>query len=196
MSMTVQDQELLAGLRRGESQAQEQLLLRYGEPIIQFLVAVCRVDLDDAEDLAVETLYRAIEYIDSFTERPETGPNTFRNWLFTIARNRWRTSLRRQPPISEVDDIETLIAPSADSVSSEIKAVQEALDQLPEGQRLTLQLHYGGTSLADVAIILGQPAGTVRQWKRRGLATLTHILRNNPALAYRFSEMTIAGETL
>src|SRR6266487_4160718 len=98
MSMTVQDQELIAGLRRGESQAQEQLLMRYGAPIIQFLMAVCRVNPDDAEDLAVETLYRAIEYIDSFTERPGASPNVFRNWLFTIARNHWRTSLRRQVP--------------------------------------------------------------------------------------------------
>lgn len=193
---------LVAGLRRGDAEAQGQLLSLYGEPLVRFLVAICHVDPVEAEDVAVEALYRAIDRIDSFVGRPDAGLHDFRNWLFTIARNLWRDRLRRQRRIAEAIGSEqgalVIGHPDDESVSDSpaAQAVREALSVLPESQRQTLVLHYGGSELQQVAEILGVPPGTVRQWKRRGIAALAEALRDHPALAYLSTDNTsIVGET-
>jgi RNA polymerase sigma factor (sigma-70 family) len=185
-------QALVASLRKGDPDAQGQLLNLYGEPLVRFLVTVCRTDLAEAEDLAIETLYRAIDHIDSFVEKPTSGPHSFRNWLFTIARNLWRDHMRREWRVanSTIEELDFL-APSLhelgvepDTISPAVQAVREALTKLPDPQRLTLVLHYGGLQLKEVAQVLGVQPGMVRQWKRRGVAALAKLLREHPALFY------------
>jgi RNA polymerase sigma factor (sigma-70 family) len=195
------ERALVAGLRKGDPDAQGQLLGLYGEPLIRFLVVVCRADLVEAEDLAVEALYRAIEHIENFAEKPTSGPHGFRNWLFTIARNLWRDHVRHESRIANtsVEDLAPL-APRLPSIESDdlsptVQAVQEALAKLPDSQRLTLVLHYNGLQLKEVAEILGVKPGTARQWKRRGLAALAKTLIGNPALSYLVEqEATIEGK--
>ena len=87
MSVSGNDRVLVAQLRRGDPEAQGWLLQRYGEPLVHFLIATVQTDPAEAEDIAIDTLYRAIERIDSFVERPGASPYSFRNWLFAIARN-------------------------------------------------------------------------------------------------------------
>jgi RNA polymerase sigma factor (sigma-70 family) len=179
---------LLAGLRRGEPEAQAQLLNLYGEPLVRFLVHVCRVDMLEAEDIAVEALYRAVDRIDTFAERPGAGQAGFRNWLFTIARNLWRDRMRRCPPLVPIENLSSLTAPPLNdkqgTPSVTVQAVREVLKALPDSQRLTLILHYGGLPLIEVAEILGARPGTVRQWKRRGMAKMTQLLKDHPAMAH------------
>jgi RNA polymerase sigma-70 factor (ECF subfamily) len=180
------EKSLLAGLRRGDPRAQEQLLDLYGEPLVRFLVYVCQVDVPEAEDIAIEALYKAIDRIDTFIERPETGQHGFRNWLFTIARNLWRDQMRRRPKLVPIENLESLAAPLSKNEpaisSNTVQAVRQALRELPDSHRLTLVLHYGGLPLTEVAEILGARPGTVRQWKRRGLAKITRLLEAHPAL--------------
>ena len=200
LNKTSNERTLVAGLRRGDPEAQVQLLDLYGEPLARFLVYVCRVDAVEAEDLAVEALYRAIDRIDSFVIRPGASQHSFRNWLFTIARNLWRDRMRRQQPLVHIEDLDSLVSPSLDAepdtTSPSIQALREALETLPDSHRLTLVLHYGGLKLSEVAEILGARAGTVRQWKRRGIAALAQVLRDHPALAHLTRETTTApGET-
>lgn len=192
MNRAYDEQDLIAGLRRGDHQAQAALLDLYGEPLLRFLVAVCHVNIVEAEDLAVEALYRAIERIDAFTDRPGASRKAFRNWLFTIARNLWRDQLRRDKRLVFIDDPSHLKAFPVNNEQSDnsrvIQVVREALKTLPSSQRETLLLHYGGLQLREVADILGEPAGTVRQWKRRGIAELTKILKSHPALSHLTDE--------
>lgn len=173
------DETLVTGLRKGEPQAQIQLVQSYGEPLVRFLISVCGADQVDAEDVAIEAIYRAIERIDSFRARND-NKNSFRNWLFTIARNQWRDRLRKHPPMARFENWDQIESPlsnmEADFESDSIKEVQEALSKLPEKQRLTLQLHYGGLELKEVAQVLGTDSGKVRQWKRRGLIALSQLL--------------------
>jgi RNA polymerase sigma factor (sigma-70 family) len=178
----------MAGLRRGDPDAQGRLLALYGEPLVRFLVVVCQVDPIEAEDVAIETLYRAIEHIDSFVDKPGTGRHSFRNWLFTIARNLWRDRTRTQPMIFHLEDMERVPTPPVDlnngPEAPDVKIVREALKSLPESQRLTLVLHYGGLRLTEVAEVLDARPGTVRQWKRRGINTLARRLKAHPALEH------------
>lgn len=194
------EQSLVTGLRRGDPEAQAALLELYGEPLIRFLIAVCHVNALEAEDLAVETLYRAIERIDSFREKPGASRNAFRNWLFTIARNLWRDQLRRHKRLIYLDDMKQAIAPPTrnehDENSPAVQAVRDAIKALPDSQRQTLLLHYGGLQLKEVADVLNVTPGTARQWKRRGIAKLTRILKKHPAIVQLIDDQTAKiGET-
>lgn len=199
MTEPTDEQTLVAGLRRGDEDAHAYLLQYYAEPLKRFLVGLCNVDPVDAEDIAVEAMYRAVRHIDSFVDRPHAGPHSFRNWLFQIARNMWRSELRRRIPTTPVDNIEQLVGPSgdADGESPAILAVRDALANLPDHYRQTLLLHFGSSRLplTKVADILDVPAGTARQWKQRGIKALAERLKNHPALAHLHqTSITTVGE--
>jgi RNA polymerase sigma-70 factor, ECF subfamily len=181
------EHNIIEGLRQGKPEAQEQLLQLYGEPLVRFLHYTLRMEKMDAEDTAVETLYKAIARIDQFKPM---GDRSFRNWLFTIARNLRNDKVRkaRKSILLEDEDYEQIPdAASAqadtDSPSFLIQALRDALAELPEKQRLTLLLHYDGLQLNEIAEILNATPVTVRQWKKRGLKALTEILKANPAVS-------------
>lgn len=185
--MTQDERKLIAALRSGDPEAQVQLHKQYGEPLVGFLVAVCGVDQATAEDIGIEALYRAVEKIDSFREIQGSGQHAFRNWLFSIARNRWRDWKREHGRLVQVGDWDSAPAPVADKANrvtdTVAEAVQEALKQLPPAQRVTIEMHYGGQELTEIARLLKVDAGTVRQWKKRGLAKLANLLGNDPRIA-------------
>lgn len=192
MSKEESDQhKLLSGLRSGDTDAHSQLLKLYGEPLVRFLVTVCGANQADAEDTAIETLYRAIGQIDSYKEF-SNSPNAFRNWLFTIARNRWRDRIRKYRRELLTDDFELMTSGSMSDADETremvILSVREALAKLPDSQRVTLELHYEGKDLTEVANLLGEDPGKVRQWKRRGLATLKELLQADTRIQRIFAQ--------
>lgn len=189
MAEPVDDQTIVDGLLRGDPEAQAQLLQAYAEPLVRFLHYTYNIELADAEDIAVETLYKAVGRIDSFKGSNPSGQHQFRNWLFTIARNLWIDKTRRVPktvPLAE-DEFERAAVKSIDDddveVSPQIMVLRQALAELPEMQRLTLLLHYDGRKLSEIADILQVAPGTVRQWKNRGLKTLSEKLQHHPVFA-------------
>lgn len=57
--------------------------------------------------------------------------------------------------------------------------VQEAVDALPHSERSAITLAYfGGHSYRDVAVMLGQPEGTVKSRIRSGLTSMRVHLRD------------------
>jgi len=198
--MGLNDQDsLVQGLRQGDPEAQGMLLRQYGRDIARFVIATCGTTTDEAEDIAVETLYRAILRIDSLVLTPGSSPNALRNWLFTIARNHWRDLHRRKiHTVSLPDDDRGLPEPLQPEAASEeppswVLAVREALACMPEHQRQTLILHYGGLELSQIANVLDAQPGTVRQWKRRGLHALKLRLEQDPTIAMMLSGLTVSG---
>jgi len=185
----VDDQTIVDGLLRGDPEAQIQLLQAYAEPLVRFLHYTYPVELADAEDIAVETLYKAVERINSFRGSSPSAQHQFRNWLFTIARNLWIDKTRKAPKtvLLAEDEFERVASKSVaedDVVASpQIMVLRQALAELPEMQRLTLLLHYDGRKLTEIAEILNVSPGNVRQWKNRGLKTLSEQLQNHPVFA-------------
>lgn len=131
------------------------------------LVAFARslaVEPDEAEDLAQETLLRAVAARDGF--RPGTN---LRAWLFTILRNldlnRRRDALRR-PVLVGFDGMEERdVAPPIDAqvvARSELAAVLSAMQRLPPTFAAPLQLLVvEELSYAEIASVLEIPIGTV-----------------------------------
>jgi len=120
-----------------------------------------------ASDLAQEALLRSWVHWDKI--RTYQDPNAWaRRVLRNLAANHVR-HLRRAPRPTPTEDVPEL---DADRV-----ALLQALGHLPRQQREALVLHDGlGLTVAEVAVELSVPEGTVRSWLSRARAVLALIL--------------------
>jgi RNA polymerase sigma-70 factor, ECF subfamily len=133
-----------------------------------------------ADDLVQETLLRA------FRKEHLWEPGTdLRAWLFTIMHNQYVNEVRRATRDAaslDVQDCSTfLVANSDPSASRQLQELEQALLQLPEGQRLVILLvGLEGMSYEDVANILQIPIGTVRSRLSRGREVLRELMGMDP----------------
>lgn len=172
------DPGLLRGLASGDPHAFDRVYAQLRAPLYSFLVRLSgRVEL--AEDLLQETWLRLAR---SAPELPEG--TQLRPWLFTVARNLYRSHRRwhlldaerlRQlgwlPQAALPSPFEALAASTAQ------RALETALAQLPLEQREVLLL-CGGSGLepAQVAGLLGITPEATRQRLARARARLRQSL--------------------
>ncbi|HVT13809.1 MAG TPA: RNA polymerase sigma factor [Fimbriimonadaceae bacterium] len=161
--------ELAKRVSAGDHQAIDQLVETHYASIYRFLRHLTR-HVDDAEDLAQQTLIRALRGAERFDGRAKLRP-----WLLGIAFReftKWRrrrlwlplTADRPKPG----DDYQRLL---------EADALLDALGQLPEGFRATFLMHYvEGLSLREVAESLAIPEGTVKSRLHAARAQLSSLL--------------------
>jgi RNA polymerase sigma factor (sigma-70 family) len=125
-------------------------------------------DRDQAEDIAAETMARALVAWTKVSTYPEA-------WVTRTAVNRAIDVYRRRPPPPQPppgDDAD-------DTVVSRM-VLYDALKRLPRRQREVLAMRYLlGMSEGDVAATLGVGPETVRSHVRRGLRKLRTTL-NDP----------------
>jgi RNA polymerase sigma-70 factor (ECF subfamily) len=129
----------------------------------------------DAEDLVQDTYVKALRFQDRF----ERGTN-LKAWLFTILHNTWRNARRAsaRDPIaidSEAVDRAADTAGADDSPESRLSRrtldadLRAALDSLPDAFRQAVWLRdVQDFSYAEIAKIVGVPAGTVMSRISRG----------------------------
>ena len=131
---------------------------------------------DDAEDLTAETFLRAVRAADRY----DSSRAAVQTWLLTIARNvlideRRSARVRRQVGIDELRDL-AMDEPSPEERMlrrEEVGAAMTALSELSGEDRELLSLRYGGElEIAELAELLGVPAGTVRTRLWRALERL------------------------
>ena len=163
--MDATDSDLMVRLARGEDEALNLLMRRWGDRVIAFLYRMTG-RRDVAEDLAQETFVKLYQARGRYK-----ASGTFSTWLFAIAANLGRNHarwLRRHPTVS-IDasdaDGETRFsdpadpsrAPDGTAVGNEIAdTVNRAVLALPLDLReaLTLFVHED-LGYADIAGILG-----------------------------------------
>ncbi|MCH7493589.1 sigma-70 family RNA polymerase sigma factor [bacterium] len=86
------DDELMAWLAAGNTEALNHLVERYQGPVYNFLLRYLR-DPATAEAATAEAFYRCWRHAKTY--KPG-GANRFRTWIFTIARNQAMTLVGRQ----------------------------------------------------------------------------------------------------
>jgi RNA polymerase sigma-70 factor (ECF subfamily) len=177
------DHELWDALRRCEPDALGELFNRYSGVVHAYAVRHTGSygSADDAVQATFMTAWRQFS-------RSDPGPlqhETARAWLLTIARNELRNTARakrrltqfisRQPQPTHHPDHADAIAAREDS-EQQIRAVRQALRQLPAHERETIELVYWAElPIAEAAVVLGVAEGTVK-------ARLSRARRRLPAL--------------
>ena len=134
------EQEIIAGCRSESRAAQKMLFERYSPKFF----GVCKRYIkqrEDAEDILIESLYKAIAHIGSYK-----GEGSFEGWMRRIVVNECLMFLRKQTNFhltAELDDrlhgIEDDALTSAEELAGQ--DVLSLLDKLPTGYRTVFNLY-------------------------------------------------------
>ena len=139
-----------------------------------FAISLCG-NVDQADDLVQETMYRALANIHSF--QPGTNMSA---WLFTILRNLFRSDYRKRRREVEDSDgsyAETLKSHPEQQGRVELEEFRVALNQLPSDQREALILvGASGFSYEEAANICGCAVGTIKSRVNRARSKLSNLL--------------------
>ncbi len=142
----------------------------------------------DAEEVAQDALVRAYRALASY-DAGRRAAIRLTPWLASItvnlARNKRRRIIDRRPPLALAGLVDSADEPADRAVSPEdhalgrerSDALAAALLALPPAVRAPIVLrHVVGLSLAETALALGRPEGTIKAQVSRGLARLRLIL--------------------
>jgi RNA polymerase sigma-70 factor (ECF subfamily) len=176
------DNELAARASAGDRGALELLLERH----VDRIHAVCRRilgDPEDALDATQEAMIAVARGIARFDKR-----SAFTTWLYRVATNaaldEGRRKARRPRPVDP--PAEAAVAPSPEDAVGARLDVDAALGALPEEFRVAVILRdLCDLDYAEIADVLGVPAGTVRSRIARGRAALAETLGNRGHAAER-----------
>jgi RNA polymerase sigma-70 factor (ECF subfamily) len=173
----VSDHQLIDGIVRRDPAAMEQLFARHNVAIYRFIVRFTG-DPSLAEDVVSEVFLDVWRGANKFR-----GSSRVSTWLFAIARNKAISARRYQPDFVEDDDSNT---PSGSAIDVEADAnqssrrvlIRNCLMKLPPVQREVLDLvYYHEKSVAEVAMIVGIPSGTVKTRMFRARGRMVELLK-------------------
>src|SRR5215468_12027505 len=152
------------------------MFAEHGDALYAHALRLTGGDRQRAEDLVQETLLRAWRHPEALD--PSRG--SVRAWLFTTARNlaidSWR---RRSVRVGEVVTDTVPEPPGEDETDRTVEAwlIAEALGRLSAVHRQVLvECFYRGRSVAEAAVRLGVPPGTVRSRTHWGWRALRLVL--------------------
>lgn len=138
---------------------------------------------DRADDLVQDTMIKVWQQASKYDAARAT-PST---WIHTIAKNTWIDVLRRED-YPELDELELGIEPAASpevalSRDETVRAVQQALAELPQAQQQVVQrAFFDDQSHAAIAAATGQPLGTVKARLRLAFGRMRTILGKEGAV--------------
>lgn len=158
-------------------------------PLISAQLSRFRLPHDLLQDAVQETLVRCLRGIEHFR-----GEAKLSTWVYRIA---YREGLRAQEklqrdrgravsltPLAEPVDLAPSQSPSfAAEQEDEVLRVRQAMEQLPNEQRLVLGYHYlDGLSVHEIALLMSARPNTIKSWLKRGRDRLRDTLSEAPLL--------------
>lgn len=148
--------DLVRGLKAGESGAYERLVREYGDRLYRFCLRM--VGATEAEDVVQETFLRVHRSIGSY--QPS---GRFESWLFTIANHLALDAIRRRTaPMSEGAEPEDGCGPEDELALREVQdALVRAVERLPVDQKQVFLLREeAGLSFKEIAEMMHCPLNT------------------------------------
>jgi RNA polymerase sigma-70 factor (ECF subfamily) len=171
-----EERALVEACQRGEREAFDVLVTRYQRHVYRLCYRYVN-DHSDANDLAQEAFLKAYKAIGRFR-----GDAAFSTWLYRIAVNTCLNFRAARKP--QAEPLAESLADGRRGVGEEIERreragrVREAVERLPEKQRLTLILKiYQDLTHEQVAEILGSSVGTVKANLFHALGNLRRLLQ-------------------
>jgi RNA polymerase sigma-70 factor, ECF subfamily len=172
------DADLVKAFRRGDEKAFSALVKKHAKPLTMMLLRIVR-DPEEAQDLSQTAFLKAYEGLPRFM-----SASSFKTWLYKIALNAARDQLRRAKPVFVPEAADRLVDPVEPPGERLDKArylerMRQAVDELPEKQRLTLQLRvYEELDYREIAKIVGGTASGARANFFQATRTLRQKLRS------------------
>ncbi len=167
----------------------EELVDKYKQPVLNVIYRTLR-DTTDAEDLAQNVF---VQVFKSAARYEATAK--FSTWIFTIVRNLCLNEIRRrsrhpadsldasvveneEQPARQYEDFKTF-SPPENLLQGELEEkIQDALDALPENQRMALLLcRQDELSYEEIAKVLGTSLSATKSLIHRGRETLKEKLK-------------------
>ncbi len=176
MTGSLDDHALLAAWRAGDRELGNQLFRRHIRSVSRFF----RTKVPEAaEDLTQQTFLALAEL-----DPARLAAISFRAYLFGIARNQLLMHLRGKSRAEQRFDPLTWSAP--DAGASPVRAIARqqqhqtlaaALQRLPVDYQVALELQYfENLPLAEIALVLARPLGTIKSLVSRGRELLRERL--------------------
>ncbi len=171
------DEDLLEAWQGGDRKAGSDLFQRHFSSVLRFFANKVQ---SDADDLVQRTFEQCVKSRDRFRRH-----SSFRTFLFGVARNVLREHLRRLKKARQrYDPVETSIHDMGLSPTvlvarrKEQTLILNALRRIPIEHQVCLELHFWeGLSGRELAEVLGEPEGTIRNRIRRSRQLLDAQLR-------------------
>ena len=170
--------ELLERAGAGDARAWREIVDRSSPRVFAFLRNYTR-DPELAEEIVQSVFCTVAQKLADYVEQ-----GRFEAWLFRIALNRLRDEMRRRkkharPMESDVlADVGPAVRAEDRASREEIEALHAAMDELPEQDRLVIDLrHQGGMGFQQMADLLKEPLGTLLARHHRALRKLREMLR-------------------
>ena len=132
--------------------------------------------------LAADAVQEALLQAWQNAARFDAGRGTAEAWLIGLVRYRALDIARRQSREAPRDDLPDRPDETPDALSQLITtgdgaALARCLGELaPERQRLIRLAFTDGLSHSELAVLLGEPLGTIKSWVRRALGALRRCL--------------------
>lgn len=183
----LKEHSLVARATAGNRRAFETLIRQCQDDVYRFLFRMTGSDKDLTDDLLQETCIAAFAAITSFR-----GDSRFRTWMFGIATNIYRQSMRRRKVRDRQHQFLCGLRREPGVVDKEPgwrdRTIQVAFNELAQGQREAMYLReILGCSCAETAVILGISEDSVKNRVYHGrirLRQLVEALENNVSGRY------------
>jgi RNA polymerase sigma-70 factor (ECF subfamily) len=185
MNSSAPSAALLPAVAQGNVSAFEELYDRYASTVYGLLLRILG-NADDAQEVLQETFVKAWTSAKMF----DAVRGSEVAWLISIARSRGidrlrsrRTRVEREDEAGRELSIFTSFVEKStgadDAIQSEERqAVRGALAELPEPQRIALELAYfEGLSQSEIATRLSQPLGTIKTRMQLGMKKMRERLQ-------------------
>lgn len=185
------DADRMMRVQQGDLQAFEGLVDQYKRPIFNLVYRMLR-DRDEAEDITQKVFIQVYRASDRY--RPTAK---FSTWIFTIARNLTLNEIRRRSrkpwtdsldetmdgegPAQRLDPPDHRARPANQELAHQefLECLEQAIDQLPENQRIAVLLcREGDISYEEMAKVMGCSLSAVKSLIFRGRETIKKRAQN------------------
>lgn len=165
------ESDLLESSLRGDADAYGILVDRYKNALYHHCFAIAK-DEDVAEDIAQDTFIAAFYALTKY----DAKKGKFSTWLFTISTRRALDWIKKNSRTIAATDamlmgvVSTAVSPENHAKYNEL---HEAVRCLQPKHQTVLSLYYWqGLSIADIALVMAAPQGSVKVWLKRAKESL------------------------